>query len=709
MANVDQDIRYAVTAEDRFSRTFQNLRRDISGTAGQFGQITSAAGAAGRVLGTLALGGAAGVGGLGLAVRQLANDLDALNDASDALGDSVENISALEDLARRNGSGLDLVFTGLNKINKVLSDANADSPLARALEGIGLSARELREVSPSEALRQVAVALQGYEDNGKRARLVQELFGKSTKEVAAFLKDLAEAGQLNATVTSQQAQEAERFNKQLFALSTNAGNAGRALLTNSGILRTLNEDLVRLNALGDVFGSAFGGAAALATEAKRFADAGAGAAFYAEKLRVLQTQRAIIAASPNPVARRGGLFDIDEEIAKVQKLEEFYRRVFSAVAPDLGQSDPRELARRGRGGGGLPSVPDLDTATKAKTTDADRYLATLDSQLQKLQDLTAVQQLELDLAKGIEGASTAAAQAQLRAAAQKLDLQRQVNKEIEREASLQKILSDKSQSDINDALSLLSATPTGRLQSIESDVDKLLALSRKLDANDPRQKQISEALTKLRADFDGIAEPAAVADAGFKGLEVTIDRFAENSIDAIAEFVATGKGDVGSLFDAFKRDVLKALITDPVRDTMKDVVQAIRTELSQVSGSNNPLASVFSFLQGLGGFFGNGGSGNNLDFSGQFDGQRAAGGRVRRGGRYLVGEKRPEVFEPDQDGYVYPNADVMPQGGGGGFQQVNHFTINGGSAEWRRELRAALDERDARLARSMRYGRLAGA
>ena len=59
------------------------------------------------------------------------------------------------------------------------------------LKAIGLNAQELRRIDPAEALQRVAVALNRYSDDGNKARIVQELFGKSVRE-APFMKDLAE-------------------------------------------------------------------------------------------------------------------------------------------------------------------------------------------------------------------------------------------------------------------------------------------------------------------------------------------------------------------------------------------------------------------------------------------------------------------------------------------------------------------------------------
>ena len=55
------------------------------------------------------------------------------------------------------------------------------------------------------------MALAGFADDGNKARLTQELFGKSLAEVAPLLKDLSTQGTLNAKVTKEQADAAEQF------------------------------------------------------------------------------------------------------------------------------------------------------------------------------------------------------------------------------------------------------------------------------------------------------------------------------------------------------------------------------------------------------------------------------------------------------------------------------------------------------------------
>lgn len=167
---------------------------------------------------TVAAAFVATAGALALLTKNAIDGIDALNDVADATGASIENISALEQVALQTGTTLDNVSGILVKFNNVLKEAEPDSPMAKALEAIGLSAEELRQLDPAEALRVTAAALSQFADDGNKARITQDLFGKSIKDAAPFLKDLAEQTRLVGVTTKEQAQAAEDFNKSIFAI-----------------------------------------------------------------------------------------------------------------------------------------------------------------------------------------------------------------------------------------------------------------------------------------------------------------------------------------------------------------------------------------------------------------------------------------------------------------------------------------------------------
>ena len=202
------------------------------------------------------LAGLVGAFSVGVAVnfvKSTINSVDALNDLKDATGASIENLSALEDIALRSGNSVDSMADSLVKFNKVLNEAKAGSDLDKTLKSIGLNAEELRKIDPAEALQKTAQALAGYADDGNKARLIQELFGKSIREAGPWLKDLAEAGKLNGTVTKEQADEAERFNKELAKLEKNSLDASRSLIGN--YLPALNDILEAYRTGGFVAGT----------------------------------------------------------------------------------------------------------------------------------------------------------------------------------------------------------------------------------------------------------------------------------------------------------------------------------------------------------------------------------------------------------------------------------------------------------------------
>lgn len=188
-------------------------------------------------------------------IPELINGLDALNDVADATGTTVENASALEDLAVKTGTTLENVSGILVKFNSVLKEVDGKNGPSQALKALGLSADELKKIDPAEALRKTAIALNEFADDGNKARIVQELFGKSVKEAAPFLKDLAEATGLVAKVTTEQAGAAERFNKQLYEMQAAALEASRALL--SDLLPTITRLTQEINEGRKAFGSYF--------------------------------------------------------------------------------------------------------------------------------------------------------------------------------------------------------------------------------------------------------------------------------------------------------------------------------------------------------------------------------------------------------------------------------------------------------------------
>lgn len=182
---------------------------------------------AGTIGGALAAG--LSVGAITTWITSTNDALLAIKDLAEGTGSSVEQISALENALRANNRTLAEAQPILVKFNGALKEADGKNGISQALAAIGLSAEELRRLDPVEALQQVGKALQGFNDDGNKARLVQELFGKSVAEVIPFLNDLADS-QLKATKGIREAtEEADKFEKNLAKLQTQVTDLSREL------------------------------------------------------------------------------------------------------------------------------------------------------------------------------------------------------------------------------------------------------------------------------------------------------------------------------------------------------------------------------------------------------------------------------------------------------------------------------------------------
>lgn len=393
---------------DRAAVIAQRASGQISGA---FAGIKSVAATVGP-----ALAASLSVAGIAAFVRNTVDGIDALNDLSDATGASIQNLSALEDAAARTGTQMDTVGAAIIKLNQQLADTNPKSGASEALRAIGLSAEALRKLDPAEALLQVATALQGYADDGNKARLVQELFGKSVREVAPLLKDLAESGKLNATVTKEQADEVDRFNKELARLGKNATDAGRAIV--SDLLPSLNNFLEKFRGLRDLptsFGQLLTQGAGQVLRGEIFTSGADAVDFYTGKVAELGAELGKLRASNTRSIYGGGVNDgpirsREAELQRVQQLADGYGKMYGAanagggrgfVNPPLASEARPSLptlmgssARRPSPAGAVTRPETYDDAvTRSLTsliaqTDTVK-LAEITAQFQKLEQLAA--------------------------------------------------------------------------------------------------------------------------------------------------------------------------------------------------------------------------------------------------------------------------------------------------------------------------------
>lgn len=350
------DIGIKLTAQDNTKSAFDSVGRNL-------GNIQTAATSVAGALAGIGVG--ISVGGFVTMTKAIVDGLDAMNDLKDATGASIENISALEDVARRSGASFDTVSTALIKLNQGLNAAKPGSETENAIKAIGLSVKDLKALDPAEAFQQVAVALSGFADDANKARLTQELFGKSLKEVAPLLKDLAESGQLNATVTTAQAEEAEKLNKEFFNLSKNATDLVRALVKD--LIPALNNMALEMTALKKTSTGFWDGFFTQATQ-NPFKTAGENAAKYRKEIEDLEEYRQRLeksgrGAGPDAVS-------LDKSI-ELMKRRQAYFREFELQTTRFNDADNNDAVSR-RFTRDRPSInaPDLSAAKDASAAAA---------------------------------------------------------------------------------------------------------------------------------------------------------------------------------------------------------------------------------------------------------------------------------------------------------------------------------------------------
>lgn len=528
----------------KFEADMGKAARETEKTAAR---INAAIGTAKAALGWLAAG-ISGVGIVNLAKATI-DSLDALNDLKDATGASIENLSALEDVAARTGTSMDTVAGSLVKFNKVLSDAKPGSDAERALKAIGLNAEELKRIDPAEALRQTAVALSQFADDGDKARLVQKLFGKSAKETAPFLKDLAEQSKLVASVTTQEAEEAEKFNKALFALQKSTQDVARDLA--GPMVKALNDVILKFQE-GEKAG-------------KSFLDVG-----------------------------------LENYWTNVRKFWGIKQP--ESTSPEGSWGDPVIPAKPAVG-----PIPDKPTKTKTSSSTAkdpyaevNRYIENLQKQIEKTQELTTVQQLGFDIVAGRMDKMTTDQQQQLIDLAQKLDT---TKLQTEAEKELTKALADRVKAE-QDSLAqidneyaaliqrLTANTPTGQFKSQQED---LAALQEALAQGAITEQVYAEAVA---ARFD-------INDDKLKKTKTLADDLGLTFASAFEDAIVQG-GNLSDVLQGLEQDILRIvarkLVTEPIGNALSGAIGGMFAGLSFDGGGYTGNAARAGGLDGKGGF-----------------------------------------------------------------------------------------------------------
>lgn len=614
------DARIVIGAADQTRGAFAAVNANLSAlgdrAAGLAGKLSAVTGAVASL---------AALNTLGDFIRGVTDGLDKLNDLKDATGASIGNISALEDVAARTGTRFDVVSTSLIKLNQALLSAKPGDDVSRTLQAIGLSAKQLRELDPAEALLKVAQGLAQFADDGNKARATQELFGKSLRDVAPLLADLAAKGQLQGTVTDEQAAAAERFNQQLAALAKNVEDAKRALV--GDLLPSLSQTLEVFTALSQ--GPGFLASVPEVFKGNVFRTAGEAAAFYRGKVDALNKEierYARMASDPRLSIQLSSQREIDkltEQRTAVEKLLKAYEPL------------EKKGGRPGTEGGGkytekLFGDRSLKVPGKVEESAYDSYVDKLLETLRATQNLSAAEQLRVDIAVGKIGALTEAQEAYLLTLGDVIDASKKLPQL--QGPDLDASVLDQRKRDADAIRRLIDSNPASQFDGLVRLTQVLIERMRQGDIAAEDYRRAMEALGK---EFEAL-QPK------FEQLSTFADQAARNIQDALGDsLLASMEGNFDSITRIWGSMLKRMVAQAAAADLARSLFGADFAKTGQIGGLGK---QAFDFIGSL------------------FGGARAAGGPVEAGRAYLVGEQGPEIVVPRQAGTVIPNGAALQAG-----------------------------------------------
>ncbi len=240
----DNNTKIIITAEDRASQVLNQVAHNAGGAAGELLRLNSA---------FSALGAGAAVAGLAAMARSSIDYAATLHDMAMQTGATVENLSALRNVAEMNNVSMDQAGAALAKLARNMNGvATGTKESVDAFKALGVSvfdnAGKLRDTG--KVMGEVAKSIADLASPTERVAAAQAAFGKSGAALVPMLMDIAEQGELVATVTAAQAAKADAFNDSLTAMKQNLRDAGQSMSLDL---------LPAFAALADVAGGAIAG------------------------------------------------------------------------------------------------------------------------------------------------------------------------------------------------------------------------------------------------------------------------------------------------------------------------------------------------------------------------------------------------------------------------------------------------------------------
>jgi hypothetical protein len=164
--------------------------------------------------------------------------IDATAKTADALGLGTEQLVGYRHAAGLAGVSNEALTTGFRRLQKNVSDATLGlTTSSRAFDALGLSAESIKRLSPDEQIKAIADAFPRLTNQADRARVAQDLFGRSGLDLIKLLEQGSaglsaaqrEAAALGLTFNRLDAAKVERANDSISKLSAGIKAIGLSL------------------------------------------------------------------------------------------------------------------------------------------------------------------------------------------------------------------------------------------------------------------------------------------------------------------------------------------------------------------------------------------------------------------------------------------------------------------------------------------------
>lgn len=194
-----------ITAVDATSAAFRSVQSNISGLQGALRGIAAPLAAAFSVAGIVSF------------MKSTIDLADRLNDVAMQTGFTVEQLSALGNAAKLNGSNTETLTTGLIKLNRAISEAASGSEeQKKAFQALGITQEELRNKAPIDIFYKVSDAFASANDGAVKTDISMKLLGRSGAELIPVLNQgSSELKKFGASFTAEDAKRASEFNDNI--------------------------------------------------------------------------------------------------------------------------------------------------------------------------------------------------------------------------------------------------------------------------------------------------------------------------------------------------------------------------------------------------------------------------------------------------------------------------------------------------------------